>query len=57
MVDAAATGTAPAHGARIVIWSLSASNFVIGMGAFVLIGLVNPMAEDFGTTPPRSAQR
>ncbi len=30
---------------RAVVWTLSASNFVIGMGAFVLIGLVGPMAE------------
>ncbi len=30
---------------RTVVWTLSASNFVIGMGAFVLIGLVSPMAE------------
>ncbi|CAM4107077.1 MFS transporter [Palleronia rufa] len=38
---------------RAVIWTLSASNFVIGMGAFVLIGLVAPMAEGLGIPPAR----
>ena len=36
-----------------MIWSLSASNFVIGMGAFVLIGLVTPIAGDMDLSPPR----
>jgi len=40
-------------GHRTVIWSLSASNFVIGMGAFVLIGLVTPIAGDMDLSPPR----
>ncbi|MBJ3761660.1 MFS transporter [Maribius pontilimi] len=38
---------------RTVIWTLSASNFVIGMGAFVLIGLVTPIADDLSLTPSR----
>lgn len=32
---------------RLFIAILSASNFVIGMGAFVVIGLVEPISEDF----------
>lgn len=32
---------------RMIIAILSASNFVIGMGAFVVIGLLNPIADDF----------
>lgn len=32
---------------RITIPILSASNFVIGMGAFVVIGLLNPISDDF----------
>ena len=50
MADATADGPVAAPDPRIVIWSLSVSNFVIGMGAFVLIGLVNPMAESLGTS-------
>ncbi|SFE32919.1 MFS transporter [Roseivivax sediminis] len=33
-----------------VIWTLSACNFVIGMGAFVVIGLLEPVADGFGVT-------
>ena len=29
---------------------MSAGNFAIGMGAFVIIGILNPLAEDFGLT-------
>ncbi|SLN18931.1 Purine efflux pump PbuE [Roseivivax jejudonensis] len=49
MVDAAA---APAEeGApQSVIWTLSACNFVIGMGAFVVIGLLEPVAQGFGVS-------
>lgn len=52
MADAAA---APAVGApRDVIWTLSACNFVIGMGAFVVIGLLEPVAEGFGVSRPQA---
>ena len=33
---------------RLLIPILSASNFVIGMGAFLVIGLINPMSQDLG---------
>lgn len=32
----------------MLIWLLSAGNFVIGMGAFVVIGMLAPIAEGFG---------
>ena len=34
----------------LLIPILSASNFVIGMGAFIVIGLLNPIAEDLSLT-------
>ena len=34
----------------LLIPLLSASNFVIGMGAFVVIGLINPIADDLSMT-------
>lgn len=37
--------------ARSVVPILSAANFVIGLGAFVIIGILNPMAETFGLSP------
>nr|WP_272911620.1 MFS transporter [Loktanella sp. M215] len=33
---------------------LSAANFVIGMGAFVLIGMLTPVGQDFGIDPGRT---
>jgi DHA1 family inner membrane transport protein len=33
---------------------LSAANFVIGMGAFVLIGMLTPVGQDFGIAPGRT---
>lgn len=33
---------------------LSAANFVIGMGAFVLIGMLTPVGQDLGLTPGRT---
>lgn len=36
---------------RSVVPILSVANFVIGMGAFVVIGILTPMAEAFGMTP------
>lgn len=35
---------------RYVVPILSAANFVIGMGAFMVIGLMNPVADDLGLT-------
>ena len=32
----------------MLVWLLSAGNFVIGMGAFVVLGILNPMAEGLG---------
>ncbi|UMA64855.1 MFS transporter [Roseivivax marinus] len=42
-VEAATDSDAPSD----VIWTLSACNFVIGMGAFVVIGLLDPVAQGF----------
>lgn len=39
---------------RLSIAALSAGNFVIGMGAFVVIGLVTPIADEFGVSPGRA---
>lgn len=36
---------------RFLITVLSACNFVIGMGAFLVIGLVTPLSDDLGATP------
>jgi len=33
---------------------LSAANFIIGMGAFVLIGMLTPVGESFGLSPART---
>lgn len=35
---------------RLLIFALSSANFAIGMGAFVVIGVLTPVAEDFGLT-------
>jgi len=35
---------------RLLIPTLSAANFVIGMGAFVVIGLLDPLADDLAMT-------
>ena len=35
-----------------VIWALSACNFVIGMGAFVVVGLIDPVADAFAISRP-----
>ncbi len=39
---------------RTLIPVLSAANFVIGMGAFVLIGMLTPLGEGLGITPART---
>ncbi|MEX0338827.1 MAG: MFS transporter [Arenibacterium sp.] len=39
---------------RLVIPVLSGANFMIGMGAFMVIGLLNPVAEDFAISPARA---
>jgi MFS transporter, DHA1 family, inner membrane transport protein len=35
----------------VILLTLSAGNFVIGLGAFVVIGLMSPIAKTFDTTP------
>ena len=44
------TGTA-AGITKGLIPLLSATNFIIGMGAFVVIGGLTPLASDLGLTP------
>ena len=39
-----------AQGNRFLVPVLSAGNFAIGMGAFVVIGILNPLAEGLGLT-------
>lgn len=39
--------TAPTRAPALLILSLSAANFAIGMAAFVVIGVLSPVAEDF----------
>ncbi|MFC4668571.1 MFS transporter [Seohaeicola nanhaiensis] len=41
----------PDTASRLVIPLLSAANFVIGMGAFMVIGALAPVAEDLGIDP------
>ncbi|MEL7466355.1 MAG: MFS transporter [Pseudomonadota bacterium] len=47
MTEASTTG-ARAH--RLLIFALSAANFAVGMGAFVVIGVLTPVAESFALT-------
>jgi MFS transporter, DHA1 family, inner membrane transport protein len=35
---------------QLIVSVLSAANFIIGMGAFMVIGLLNPVADSFGFT-------
>lgn len=42
------TGPTDTGDLRLLIPILSAANFVIGMGAFMVVGLLNPLAEDLG---------
>ena len=35
---------------RMLVFALSSANFVVGMGAFVVIGVLTPVAEDFALT-------
>ncbi len=39
---------------RLLIPTLSAVNFIVGMGAFLTVGLVEPIADDFGVTDAQS---
>ncbi|MEJ6405046.1 MFS transporter [Yoonia sp. 2307UL14-13] len=39
---------------RALIPTLSAANFIIGMGAFVLIGMLTPISEGLGISPART---
>lgn len=41
---------------RPLVWTFSAANFVIGMGAFVVVGLVEPIAADFGISDVAAGQ-
>ena len=50
--DAAGGATATAvRGSRRLIAVLSAANFAIGLGAFVVIGVLNPIADSYAITP------
>lgn len=48
------TSMATPSNTRLVIPVLSAANFMIGMGAFMVIGLLNPIADDFSISPARA---
>jgi DHA1 family inner membrane transport protein len=37
---------------RTLLWLLAFANFVIGMGAFVVIGVLTPIASDYDVSPP-----
>ncbi len=41
-------------GPSLAITILSAANFVIGMGAFMVVGMLNPVGEDLGLSPARA---
>lgn len=41
---------------RLLIPALSACNFVIGVGAFVIIGMLEPLGEDLGRSPSQVGQ-
>ena len=45
--------TDPHAGHRLVIPILSAANFIIGIGAFLVIGALTPMIEDLGVSAAR----
>ncbi len=45
------TVAAPSAETRQVLLILSAGNFVIGMGAFIVIGLIEPVAASFSISP------
>lgn len=50
--DPAPVQVAASH--RLLIATLSVSNFVIGMGAFMIIGLLEPLAEGLAISPARA---
>ncbi|MEX3016353.1 MFS transporter [Gymnodinialimonas hymeniacidonis] len=39
---------------RLLIPTLSAVNFIVGMGAFLTVGIIEPIADDFGVTDAQS---
>lgn len=41
---------------RPLVWTFSAVNFVIGMGAFVVVGLVEPISQDLGISTVAAGQ-
>lgn len=48
------SSTAPRPGRLIAV--LSAANFAIGLGAFIVIGILNPIAESYGITAASAGQ-
>lgn len=44
----------PPH--RLLVPALSVCNFVIGIGAFVIIGLLEPLGKDLGRSPAQAGQ-
>ena len=39
----------------VTLWLLSLANFAVGMGAFVVIGLLSPVAADLGISKPQAS--
>ncbi len=39
---------------RLLIPTLSAVNFIVGMGAFLVVGIIEPIADDFGVSDGQS---
>lgn len=48
------TETAPAPTPGLALWLLSFANFAVGMGAFVVIGILTPVAADLGVAKARA---
>lgn len=49
--DTRTDASASASASSAVITVLSAGNFVIGMGAFLVVGVIEPIADDLSVTP------
>lgn len=55
-MDAAPTPDSPnSHPAGATLWLLSFANFAVGMGVFVVIGILSPFAADLDISKARSA--
>ncbi|MDQ2095790.1 MFS transporter [Rhodalgimonas zhirmunskyi] len=52
-VETQAQGAVPARTVRLVILVLALANFIIGIGAFLVIGAMVPIIEDFGVSAAR----